>query len=204
MGFLDELFGTNNKQQGGGISPITLGLLALLAYRTFHGRSQASGAPVPQGTPAPMPQRAPDAAGAGGIGDILGGLLGGGQQPGAQPGAGGGALNDLLRGGLGGLLGGAAAGTVLNGGLGSLLEQLRQAGHTDTANSWVGTGTNRAIDPQALEHALGRDTLETLAQQSGRPYMDVLSELSENLPDAVDKLTPQGRMATQEEAEHWA
>lgn len=211
MGFLDELFGNKDAQQrsSGGMSPITLGLLALLAYRTFQGKGrlgemlgqgQSGSTPAPQGGGA-LPT--PDAPG-GGLGDILGGLFGGkagSPQSGAQPGSGG--LGDLLRGGLGGMLGGAAAGTVLNGGLGSLLEQLQKAGHGDTADSWVGKGQNRQIDPRALEDAVGKDTLETLSRQSGKPYNDVLSELSQSLPDTVDKMTPQGRVATKDETERW-
>lgn len=217
MGFLDELFGNKDAQQGsgGGMSPITLGLLALLAYRTFQGKGrlgemlghgQGGSASAPQGGSVPTPQgggAVPDASG-GGLGDILGGLFGGkagSSQPGAQPGGG---LGDLLRGGLGGMLGGAGAGTVLNGGLGSLLEQLQKAGHGDTADSWVGKGQNRQIEPRALEDAIGKDTLETLSKQSGKPYNDVLSELSQSLPDTVDKLTPQGRVATKDETDRWA
>jgi uncharacterized protein YidB (DUF937 family) len=203
MGFLDELFGNKGGQQQGGTSPLTLALLALLAYKAYQGHKQG-GAPAPQQAPAPTPQAEP-----GGLGDILGGLLGGGQQqPGGQPSGGqqpgGDGLGDLLRGGLGGLLGGAGAGTVLNGGLGNLLEQLQKAGHGDTADSWIGTGSKRQIDPRALEDAVGKDTLETLSRQSGKPYNDVLSELSQSLPDAVDKMTPQGRMATRDEAERWS
>ncbi|MGD9845353.1 MAG: YidB family protein [Variibacter sp.] len=202
MGFLDELFGKKDGQQGG-TSPLTLALLALLAYKAYQGHNQGKAAP--QGSPAPAPQAPQDQ---GGLGDILGGLFGGGQQagtrsPGAQP-SGDGGLGDLLRGGLGGLLGGAGAGTVLNGGLGNLLEQLQKAGHGDTADSWIGAGANRQIDPRALEDAVGKDTLETLSRQSGKPYNDVLSELSESLPDAVDKMTPQGRMATRDEAARWS
>ncbi|MGE0749556.1 MAG: YidB family protein [Variibacter sp.] len=195
MGFLDELFGNKDGQQSGGMSPITLGLLALLAYRAYQSHAQGGSAPQPAPTPGSQN------AGSGGLGDILGGLFGGAQQPGAQTGGGG--LNDLLRGGFGGLLGGAGAGTVLSGGLGNLLEQLQNAGHGDVAGSWVGKGANRQIDPRALEDALGKDTLQQLSQQTGRPYMDVLSELSQSLPDAVDKMTPQGRLPTKSEAETW-
>jgi uncharacterized protein YidB (DUF937 family) len=195
MGFLDELFGNKDGQQSGGMSPITLGLLALLAYRAYQSHTQGGSAPQP----APGSQDA-GGAGSGGLGDILGGLFGGRQ---GGPQTGGGGLNDLLRGGLGGLLGGAGAGTVLSGGLGNLLEQLQKAGHGDVADSWVGKGANRQIDPRALEDALGKDTLQQLSQQTGRPYMDVLSELSQSLPDTVDKMTPQGRLPTKSEAETW-
>jgi uncharacterized protein YidB (DUF937 family) len=40
-----------------------------------------------------------------------------------------------------GVLGGGAAGTPLSGGLNDLLKQLQQNGQ---ANSWIGTGQNKA------------------------------------------------------------
>jgi uncharacterized protein YidB (DUF937 family) len=48
---------------------------------------------------------------------------------------------------LGGLLGGAAAGSVLSGGLGNLIKELQEGGHSRVAQSWVGTGPNRDIAP---------------------------------------------------------
>ena len=139
--------------------------------------------------------------GGGGLGQILGDLLRGG--PGARPASpgatAGGGLGDLLRGGLGGLLGGGAAGALLNGGLGDLIGRLQQSGHGDTASSWVGHGPNREIAPNELEDALGRDTLQSLSSETGKPYDEVLSELSQSLPDTVDQLTPEGRLPTEHE-----
>src|SRR5207248_3154799 len=116
----------------------------------------------------------------GGLGDILGGLLGGragGAPGGAAP---GGNLGDLLRGGLGGLLGGAAAGNVLTGGLGNLIKDLQERGYGDVARSWVGSGENEEIAPKDLEHALGSDTIDTLAQQTGLSRTELLNGLSDH------------------------
>lgn len=76
----------------------------------------------------------------------------------------GGRLNDLLRGGLGGLLGGAAAGSVLSGGLGNLIKELQDSGHGGTAQSWVRPGPNQEIAPNELADALGGDTLDALSR----------------------------------------
>lgn len=233
MGLLDGLLGGGSRQQGGG-SPLTLALLAFLAYRTYQGKgrladmlgggNQSGSDAANQGGRVSGPGHLPDGnpsgplgqgggggfgqGGGGGLGSILGDLFRGG--PGARPMGGGGnfsssggGLGDILRGGLGGLLGGAAAGTVLNGGLGDLLGRFRQNGFGEHADSWVGTGQNRAISPGDLERALGADTLQSLAQETGRPYNDVLSELSQSLPDAVNHLTPHGREPTDEEASKW-
>ena len=112
----------------------------------------------------------------------------------------GGGLADVLKNGLGGLLGGAAAGSVLSGGLSDILKQLEQSGHGDVAKSWVGTGPNKAISPQDLEKALGTEQVNTLAQQAGLSKVALLDGLSDQLPELVDQLTPEGRVPTEAEA----
>jgi uncharacterized protein YidB (DUF937 family) len=114
--------------------------------------------------------------------------------PGAGTGAGN--LGDLLK----GVLGGGAAGTALSGGLNDLLKQLQQNGQGDVANSWVGTGQNKAIAPKDLASALGADRINGLMAYSGMSREDMLSGLSKHLPNVVDKLTPEGRLPTEEEA----
>ena len=161
-----------------GMSPMAKALLALLAIYAMKNMRRAD---APQAQPAPRPG-----------GNIGAGVPGGG---------GGGGLGDLLRGPLGGILGGAAAGTVLNGGLGGLLKQLQQGGQGDVAHSWIGPGTNKTISQDDLASALGGDTLDTLAQQSGMDRDDLLAGLSRYLPRFVDELTPDGRLPTEEEAD---
>jgi uncharacterized protein YidB (DUF937 family) len=118
--------------------------------------------------------------------------LGMGQQGGAgRVGAGepGGGLGGLLGG-----LGGAGVGGLLGGGLGELVESFRQHGQGDVADSWVGTGPNKEIAPSQLEQAIGSDVLSHLTQQTGLSKEELLSRLSRELPQAVDKYTPDGRI----------
>jgi uncharacterized protein YidB (DUF937 family) len=101
--------------------------------------------------------------------------------------------------GLGGLLaqlglGGASAGGILSGGLGELLERFKQSGQGETAESWVSTGPNRACTPDQLERAIGPEVLDTLSRQTGLSREELLLRLCRELPDAVDKYTPQGRL----------
>ncbi|MCJ9702586.1 YidB family protein, partial [Bradyrhizobium sp. SHOUNA76] len=98
-----------------------------------------------------------------------------------------------------GLLAGGAAGTVLSGGLGDLLNQLQQGGHGDAANSWVGKGENKAIAPGDLANALGADQIESLSAQSGLSRDELLNGLSQYLPQVIDHLTPDGRLPTENE-----
>jgi uncharacterized protein YidB (DUF937 family) len=119
---------------------------------------------------------------------------------GASPGGGG--LGNILASGLGGVLGGGAAGSVLAGGLGDLLKQLAQNGHGETANSWVGTGPNKAISSDDLANALGADQINTLMAHTGLSRQDLLASLSQHLPEAVNQLTPDGRLPTEQELSH--
>jgi uncharacterized protein YidB (DUF937 family) len=215
MGLMDILNGMQNGPRGqrqsaapgssGGMSPMTMALLGLLAYKAFSssgglgnilggGQADPSGG---QGRRAPDPDETTAAsASGGGLGDLLGGLLSGGTQPNARR---AGNPSDLL-GGLGSLLGGASAGSVLTNGLDGLLRDLQSNGQGKVAQSWVGTGRNEEIDPDALENTLGADTLAALERQSGMSRSELLQGLSDNLPDLVDRLTPNGRLPTEEEA----
>jgi uncharacterized protein YidB (DUF937 family) len=204
MGLLDILNGMANGPRGpsdpddksGGMSPMTMAILALLAYKGykhFTGDQQA-----PQGQPQQVPPpnttqaSVPDS---GGLGGLLGGLFGGNATGGA-----GGGIGDILKGPLGGLLAGGAAGSVVSGGLGDLLKQFQQNGHGEVANSWVGSGPNKQISPNDLGAALGSDQIDQLTSRTGMSREQLLSELSNELPDAVNQFTPHGRVPTEDEA----
>ena len=107
-----------------------------------------------------------------------------------------GSAGSALPGNLGGMLGGTSIGDLLSGGLRDLVNTFKQAGHGDVADSWVGRGANKQVAPSQLEQAIGSDVLETLSQQTGLSREELLSRLSKNLPDAVDKYTPDGRIPT--------
>ena len=80
------------------------------------------------------------------------------------------------------------------GGLGALIDRLRNNGFEDAINSWIGTGQNQAISPGQLHQALGQETVEDLSQRTGLPHGDLLSQLSNILPGVVDRLTPNGQL----------
>lgn len=172
---------TPPQQQGGssgGMSPLTLAVLGLLAWKAYkHWSAGQSGAPDP-GAPdpgAPTPQGAPGPGTAG-----------------TNPG-------DILKNGLGGLLAGGAAGNVLAGGLSDLIKRLHDNGHGEAANSWVSGDPNKSIGPSDLSKALGADQINELSRQSGLPPDDLVHGLSHFLPNAIDHLTPDGRLPTEDE-----
>lgn len=110
-------------------------------------------------------------------------------------------IGEMLKGLGGGTpgAGGASAGGVLSGGLAEILDRFKQSGQGETAESWVRTGPNKPVTPPQLEQAVGSDVLETLSKQTGLSREELLARLSRELPDAVDKYTPQGRLPTEAE-----
>jgi len=116
----------------------------------------------------------------------------------------GGAGQDDRQGGmvdkLGGLLGGAGAGSVVSGGLRDLIERFKQNGQGHAADSWVSTGPNQQLHSDQIEQAIGPDVLNTLSQHTGLSRDELLSRLTRDLPAAVDKFTPAGRLPTEDEA----
>src|SRR6185503_17482746 len=88
MGLLDVLNGMQNGPRGerqpgsGGMSPITMALLGLLAYKAVKSSGVLGGgtpAPDSTGHPAsPQPNTAAAANEGGGLGGLLGSLFGGG------------------------------------------------------------------------------------------------------------------------------
>jgi len=107
---------------------------------------------------------------------ILGSVLGGGGAPAQQ-------------GGLGGMLGGGGG-----GGLGGLLGQFQNAGLGNVAQSWVGSGPNQPVSPDQLHQVFGDQQVNQWAQQANMQPHDLLSQLSQYLPHAVDQMTPGGQM----------
>jgi uncharacterized protein YidB (DUF937 family) len=104
---------------------------------------------------------------------------------------------------LDGLIGGAVGAemvTVVNGliekhgGIQGLVNQLEQQGLGATVRSWVGTGANQPISPDQIHQAIGPDTIKELAAKFGMSGDDLAKKLSSILPQAVDHLTPGGKL----------
>lgn len=147
----------------------------------------------------------------GGLGGLLGGILGGNDRP-----SGGGLDDSGLLGGLGGMagLGGTARGgsgmgnkggallvmllplamqwVQRNGGLGGVLQRFQHKGYSQQAASWVSTGPNEALEPQAVNDVVGTDELSRLSQQLGVSQDEVSTGMAQILPEMVNRLTPQG------------
>lgn len=127
---------------------------------------------------------------------VLQGVLGGQMQGGQGP---GGPANPLAA-VIAALLTpqqGQAAQAFGQGGMEDLLSQFRGAGYEAEVESWVGTGPNRSIEPQAIEAVFGQDRLGAMAEQAGVPQQDLLGGLARLLPEVINGLTPEGRLPAQ-------
>lgn len=95
---------------------------------------------------------------------------------------------------------GASGGTIESGilaGLPSLdavIDKLRSSGLGDQVDSWIQKGENKQVAPQELDKALGPSTVDELSKESGLPKDSLLKQLSDVLPQIVDKLTPDGKL----------
>ncbi|MEV7445597.1 YidB family protein [Streptomyces sp. NPDC091204] len=127
------------------------------------------------------------------LGSLLGSLLGGGGQ-GGSGGAGNilGALIGALAGG--GAGGQAAGGNSANNPLGGLLDMLTKSGLADQTQSWIGTGENKPVSADQIKDALPDGALQKAAEQAGVSPEQAADEIAQVLPQAVDKLTPQGQV----------
>ena len=160
------------ENRASNMSPIAMALLSVLAYRTLKRPSRLAN----------LPRDQPD---------------------GANPFGGNAGLPDPRAAGgceLGGLLGGGATGGLLSGGLKNLLKQFQVQGQGDKAQSWIETGPNKPVTPHELEQALGEELIAWLVQETGISRAELLVGVSRELPHTVDKLTPKGRVPTEQEA----
>ena len=124
----------------------------------------------------------------GGLSGVLSSMLGGGQGGGGQM-----ALLNIVLGMLANK-GGVAAGAGGMGGLGDLLSKFQQGGLGDVASSWVGKGENMPISGDQLQSVLGSDMIASIAAQLGMSQGDTAAQLSQLLPEVVDRVTPQGQV----------
>ena len=190
MGLLDVINGMQNGPRGQpaskgseGMSIMTKAILALLAYKAVKHLGADQPEVHPAGSASTAPARLP------------------GNPTTAGPPGGG--LGDLLKGGLGGLLAGGAAGSILSGGLGDLYKQFQQTGQTEVVNSWVSKGPNKQISANDLASALGADQIATVMKHTGLSREELLSGLSQQLPQVINNMTPDGVLPTEQEVSRW-
>jgi uncharacterized protein YidB (DUF937 family) len=103
----------------------------------------------------------------------------------------------LLDGLLGGVVGAGMMSIVTgmieqHGGVQGIVNQFEKQGLGATVKSWVGTGANQPISADQVHQALGAGALQQLAAKAGMSLPDLTQKLAQILPQAIDKLTPNG------------
>lgn len=103
----------------------------------------------------------------------------------------------LFDGMLGGIVGAGMVSVVngileQHGGVQGVINEFEKNGLGATVSSWVGTGPNQPITPAQVHQALGPDLLQQLSAKSGLSVQELAEKLSQVLPQAVDKMTPNG------------
>lgn len=93
-----------------------------------------------------------------------------------------------------------AGGGGLAAGLAELVGRFTNPVQSARAQSWVGTGPNSELSREDLHDILDDETLDDLAQKTGLTRTELLTRLSAALPEAIDRMTPQGRLPTEDEA----
>lgn len=90
-------------------------------------------------------------------------------------------------------------GSVMNliggqNGLSALVQQFTSNGLGDVVSSWIGSGNNMPVSSEQIQSTLGSETVKNLASKLGMDSNSFAGQLSNMLPDVVDKLTPDGKM----------
>ena len=98
-----------------------------------------------------------------------------------------GGLGDDAAGGLGHLLKG-------QGGVAGLTEKFGANGLGDVVGSWIGKGANAGVSPEQISQVLGRGPIAEFARRLGVSPEQASETLAGLLPEAVDRLTPGGRV----------
>jgi len=96
----------------------------------------------------------------------------------------------------------AVAGLISNsGGLSGLISRFTQNGLGQPAQSWVGSGENLAITGDQVRQVFGSDQVQQVAQQLGTDHAQTSNLIAGVLPNLVDRLTPQGQVVNDADAQ---
>jgi uncharacterized protein YidB (DUF937 family) len=78
--------------------------------------------------------------------------------------------------------------------LSSVTQRLRESGLDEQVSSWISKGQNLPVVGDQIERALGSDLVADLASRLGVSREQAKDELAESVPQAVDEMTPEGKL----------
>lgn len=85
-------------------------------------------------------------------------------------------------------------------GLSGIVKQFTEKGLGDVVSSWVGKGENAPVSPEEVKNVFGDDSIDEIASKTGLDKKEVTGQLSDILPQVVDKLTPDGKIPESNES----
>jgi len=80
------------------------------------------------------------------------------------------------------------------GGFQGLIQTFKEKGLGDALSSWISTGENQPVSGGQIQHAVGGNFIQQIAEQLGSSESEVSGGLAKLLPDIIDKLTPNGTL----------
>ncbi len=117
-----------------------------------------------------------------------------------------GIFDEMAKGLLGKVLGGGGSqnplmdivlGLMTNpqtGGPQGLIQTFKEKVLGDAVSSWISTGENKPVSGDQIQHALGGNFIQQIAEQLGSSKSEVSGGLANLLPEVIDKLTPNGSL----------
>jgi len=81
-----------------------------------------------------------------------------------------------------------------NGGLEGVVAKFNEAGLSEQAASWISKGDNLPISAEQVIEVLGRDSIVGIAEKLTMSPSDISAKIAEYLPQAIDKMTPNGEV----------
>lgn len=88
-----------------------------------------------------------------------------------------------------------------NGGMRGLAEKFQNGGAGEIFASWVSTGDNKAIAANAISGILGSAQVQQIAQKLGLDPNQASDLIAKVLPQVIDKLTPDGKLEPESQAQ---
>jgi uncharacterized protein YidB (DUF937 family) len=119
------------------------------------------------------------------LGDILGSISGGNTAAGGTDGQ---IMNAVA----------AMLSDKQSGGLAGLVTTFQKNGLGDVVSSWISTGKNLPISADQIQRVFGNQQVSQIAQKVGIEPEKVTATLASVLPGLVDKLTPNGKVPSQD------
>lgn len=88
-----------------------------------------------------------------------------------------------------------------NGGLSGIINRFTQNGLGQHVQSWVSNAENLPVTGDHIRQVFGSEQIQQIAQQLGTDHAQASGMIASLLPALIDKLTPQGQVVSDGQAQ---